>query len=72
MIISDLNYLEVVAQSDRVEGGLLNIGSYQSNDSWISQGASANSGSSSWYGGGVAIGNIAAAANVAAPVQVNA
>jgi hypothetical protein len=71
MIISDLNYLEAVSESDRVEGGVFNILSTQSNYSSIYQNASANSGSSGW-GSGVAIGNLAAAANVAAPVQVNA
>jgi hypothetical protein len=72
MIISDLNYLDTVSQSDRVEGGLANILSSQYNYSGVDQYASANSGSSSWYGGGVAIGNIALATNAAAPIQVNA
>jgi hypothetical protein len=68
MIISDLNYLEVVAQSDRVEGGLANILSSQGNSSWIGQGAYANSGAGS---GGVSILNTAIALNVATPIQVN-
>jgi hypothetical protein len=67
MIISDLNYLEVVTESERVEGGILNFFSSQSNYSGISQGASANAGN----GGFLNLANVAVAANVAAPVQVN-
>jgi hypothetical protein len=72
MIISDLNYLEVVAEADSLEGGVLNIGSYQSNYSGIGQYASANSGTGGgYYGGGFSALNTAIAGNVAAPVQVN-
>jgi hypothetical protein len=67
MIISDLEILEVVNEADRVEGGVLNFFSYQGNYSSIGQYASASSGN----GGGIAIGNVAVAGNVAAPVQVN-
>ena len=67
MIISDLNYLEVVTESERVEGGILNFFTNQSNYSGISQGASANAGN----GGFLNLANVAVAANVAAPVQVN-
>ncbi len=66
MIISDLNYLEVVAEASSVEGGLLNFGSFQSNFSSISQNANASAGN-----GVLAIGNIAVAANVATPIQAN-
>ncbi len=68
MIISDLNYLEVVAEASSVEGGLLNFGSFQSNYSSISQNATASAGN----GGLFAVGNIAVAANVATPIQANA
>jgi hypothetical protein len=67
MIISDLNYLEVVAESEKVEGGILNLFSNQYNSSYISQGASASAGN----GGLLNLANVAVAANVAAPVQVN-
>ena len=69
MIISDLNYLEevVAEESHNVEGGILNIGSFQSNFSDIQQSASASAGN-----GLLAIGNIAVAANVATPIQANA
>jgi hypothetical protein len=67
MIISDLNYLEVVTESERVEGGILNFFTNQSNYSGISQGASANAGN----GGFLNLANVAVAANVAAPIQVN-
>ncbi len=67
MIISDLNYLEVVAQSERVEGGILNFFTWQSNSSSIGQSANANAGN----GGFLNLANVAVAANVAAPVQVN-
>ena len=68
MIISDLNYLEVVAQSEKVEGGIGNFFTNQSNSSWIGQGADASSGN----GGFLNALNIAVAANVAAPIQANA
>jgi hypothetical protein len=74
MIISDLNYLEAVAQSERVEGGVGNILSNQYNSSSIYQTASANSGAGGGYyygGGGFSALNTAIAGNVAAPVQVN-
>jgi hypothetical protein len=67
MIISDLNYLEVVAESEKVEGGLGNFFSYQKNYSNIGQSASASAGN----GGLFNLANVAVAANVAAPVQVN-
>jgi hypothetical protein len=67
MIISDLNYLEAVTESERVEGGILNLFSSQYNDSSIWQNASASAGN----GGGINIANVAVAANVAAPLQVN-
>jgi hypothetical protein len=67
MIISDLNYLEVVAQSEKVEGGIGNILTSQSNWSTICQNATATAGN----GGGINLGNIAVAANVAAPIQAN-
>jgi hypothetical protein len=68
MIISDLNYLEVVAEASSVEGGILNFFSYQSNYSSISQNANASAGN----GGLLTLANVAAAVNVAAPVQANA
>ncbi len=68
MIISDLNYLEVVAEASSVEGGILNFGSFQSNYSSISQNANAYAGN----GGLLTLGNIAVAANVATPIQANA
>ncbi len=68
MIISDLNYLEVVAEASSVEGGILNFFSYQSNYSSISQNANASAGN----GGLLTLGNIAVAANVATPIQANA
>jgi hypothetical protein len=67
MIISDLNYLEVVTEADSVEGGLGNFFSSQGNDSGIGQGASAKAGN----GGFLNLANVAVAANVAAPIQVN-
>jgi hypothetical protein len=67
MIISDLNYLEVVAEADSVEGGILNFFSNQYNSSYIGQSANANAGN----GGFLNLANVAVAANVAAPVQVN-
>jgi hypothetical protein len=72
MIISDLEILEVVNEGDTVEGGVGNFFSTQSNYSSIGQYASASSGNSYWGWGGIAIGNVAVAGNVAAPVQVNA
>ena len=68
MIISDLNHLEVVTESEKVEGGILNFFSSQSNSSSIKQGAVAAAGN----GGFLNVGNIAAAVNAAAPIQVNA
>ncbi len=68
MIISDLNYLEVVAEASSVEGGILNFFSYQQNTSTISQNANAYAGN----GGLLTLANVAAAVNVAAPVQANA
>ncbi len=68
MIISDLNYLEVVAEASSVEGGILNFFSYQQNTSTISQNANAYAGN----GGLLTLGNIAVAANVATPIQANA
>jgi hypothetical protein len=68
MIISDLNYLEVVAESEKVEGGILNIASLQGNFSSINQKATASAGN----GGLLNVGNVAAAVNVATPIQVNA
>jgi hypothetical protein len=68
MIISDLNYLEVVAQSEKVEGGILNIASFQQNYSSIYQSASASAGN----GGLLNVANVAAAVNAATPIQVNA
>ncbi len=67
MIISDLNYLEVVTESERVEGGILNFFSSQSNYSGIGQSANASAGNGGFFN----IANVAVAANVAAPVQVN-
>jgi hypothetical protein len=67
MIISDLNYLEVVTESEKVEGGLGNIFSGQSNTSWINQKATASAGN----GGLINLANVAVAANVATPIQVN-
>ncbi len=67
MIISDLNYLEVVAEASSVEGGILNFLSTQINYSSISQNANASAGN----GGLFAIGNVAVAANVATPIQAN-
>jgi hypothetical protein len=68
MIISDLNYLEVVSEAENVEGGLLNFFTTQSNSSTITQRANASAGN----GGLINALNVAAAANVAAPIQVNA
>ncbi len=68
MIISDLNYLEVVAESEKVEGGILNFFTNQYNSSYISQGAYASAGN----GGLINVGNVAAAVNAATPIQVNA
>ncbi len=68
MIISDLNYLEVVSQSEKVEGGILNVASYQSNYSSIGQSAYAAAGN----GGLINALNVAAAVNAATPIQVNA
>jgi hypothetical protein len=68
MIISDLNYLEVVAQSEKVEGGILNIASFQQNYSSVGQNAYAAAGN----GGLINALNVAAAVNVAAPIQANA
>jgi hypothetical protein len=68
MIISDLNYLEVVTESEKVEGGLLNVASWQSNYSSICQSATATAGN----GGLLNVGNVAAAVNAATPIQVNA
>jgi hypothetical protein len=68
MIISDLNYLEVVAESEKVEGGLGNFFTYQKNYSSICQSASASAGN----GGLFNAGNVAAAVNVATPIQANA
>ena len=67
MIISDLNYLEVVAESEKIEGGLGNFFSTQKNTSYIGQGAYASAGN----GGLFNIANVAVAANVATPIQVN-
>jgi hypothetical protein len=70
MIISDLNYLEVVAESEKVEGGILNFFSTQKNYSNISQGASASAGNGGFFN--IAnVGNVAAAVNAATPIQVN-
>ncbi len=66
MIISDLTYLET-ADSTEVKGGLLNFFTYQKNYSSISQSASASAGN----GGLLNVGNVAVAANVATPIQVN-
>ncbi len=68
MIISDLNYLEVVSETESVEGGILNFGSFQSNFSSITQSATASSGN----GGLINALNVAAAVNAATPIQVNA
>jgi hypothetical protein len=69
MIISDLEILEVVNEADRVEGGVGNFFSNQSNYSSIGQSAYASAGNT-YYG--IAIGNVAGAANIATPIQVNA
>ena len=68
MIISDLNHLEVVKESEKVEGGIGNFFTWQSNSSTIKQGAVAAAGN----GGFLNAGNVAAAVNAAAPIQVNA
>jgi hypothetical protein len=68
MIISDLNHLEIVTESEKVEGGLLNFFTSQSNYSSICQSATAQAGN----GGFLNVGNVAAAVNAAAPIQVNA
>lgn len=69
MIISDLNYLEevVAEESHDVEGGILNIGSFQSNNSNIRQTATATSGN-----GILSALNVAAAVNAAIVTQANA
>jgi hypothetical protein len=68
MIISDLNHLEIVTESKKVEGGIGNFFTSQYNSSYISQGAYAAAGN----GGFLNIGNVAAAVNAATPIQVNA
>jgi hypothetical protein len=67
MIISDLNHLEVVTESKKVKGGIGNFFTSQYNSSYISQGAYAAAGN----GGFLNALNVAAAANVAAPIQAN-
>jgi hypothetical protein len=67
MIISDLNYLEVVTESEKVEGGILNFFSSQGNSSGIGQSANAYAGNGGFFN----IANVAVAANVATPIQVN-
>jgi hypothetical protein len=67
MVISDLNYLEVVSETENVEGGILNFFTNQSNFSSIRQTANASAGN----GGGINLANVAVAANVATPIQVN-
>ncbi len=68
MIISDLNYLEVVSETENVEGGILNFFTTQFNTSTIRQSATASAGN----GGLFNVGNVAAAVNAATPIQVNA
>ncbi len=67
MVISDLNYLEVVSETENVEGGILNFFTNQFNTSTITQSANASAGN----GGLLNIANVAVAANVATPIQVN-
>lgn len=67
MIISDLNYLEEVVESNDVEGGLLNFFSTQSNSADIKQNAVASSGN-----GLLSILNVGTAVNAAVPIQANA
>jgi hypothetical protein len=67
MIISDLSHLEVVSEAENVEGGLLNFFTNQFNTSTITQSANASAGN----GGLLNIANVAVAANVATPIQVN-
>jgi hypothetical protein len=67
MIISDLSHLEVVSEAENVEGGILNFFTNQFNTSTITQSANASAGN----GGLLNIANVAVAANVATPIQVN-
>lgn len=67
MIIADLNYLEMAVETSELQGGLLNKRSKQYNVSYISQSAVASAGN----GGGVNIGNIALAINIANVIQGN-
>ncbi len=67
MIISDLNYLEVVTESEKVEGGIGNFFSNQYNSSYSNQNANAAAGN----GGFLNLANVAVAANVYTPVQAN-
>lgn len=66
MVIVDLNHLKTV-QETSVKGGIGNFFSKQRNTSYIGQSAYASAGNGGFFN----IANVAVAANVATPVQVN-
>ena len=66
MIITDLNHLETVEETS-LKGGIGNFFTKQSNSSWIGQSAHASAGNGGFFN----VGNVAVAANVATPIQVN-
>jgi hypothetical protein len=67
MIISDLNYLEVVSEASSIEGGNdYNYVNKQTID--IKQAAAAAAGNNG--GSGISIGNVATALNLAIPTQI--
>lgn len=66
MVIAELNHLETV-EAVSVKGGIFNAYSYQKNSSYIKQSAYAAAGNGGFFN----VGNVAVAANVATPIQVN-
>jgi len=70
MIISDLSYLETVSEASNIEGGILNfVGRNFSQRNNTRQDAKANAGNN--RNGGISILNVAAAANVATPLNLS-
>jgi len=70
MIISDLSYLETVSEASNIEGGILNFfGRDFSQENDTLQDARANAGNNG--GGGISLLNVAAAANVATPLNLS-
>jgi len=70
MIISDLSYLETVSEASNIEGGILNFfGRDFSQENDTSQDARANAGNN--RNGGISVGNVALALNVAIPTNVS-